>query len=338
MRVFLSFSFRDEDRDLVNVAEQLLASHSARLVSGRNLSGAIISDAIKQRLSHADAFLALFTRHELLADGTWTTHAWVGDEYAYVRSINKPALALVEDGVKVGGIAQGGEFITLDRRTLLPAVLALSEVLGRWREEFAQRQEAGRSARDRPSSSEGQPQKLVRPRASRGNTVKKLQEVPRAFINYRRENAQGRAGRLADNLRLFLGERNVFFDQDDIPPGVDFVAESLRAVANSRLLLAVIGKDWVTAKDDSGGHRLAKSDDLVRLELKTALEHNLPIIPVLIDGAPMPCEDQLPTELQAIARRNAVEVRDTRWTYDVRYVAEKLAEQLGVEPRFAREG
>ncbi len=59
---------------------------------------------------------------------------------------------------------------------------------------------------------------------------------------------------------------------------------------------------------------------------------------MLIDGAPMPREDQLPAELQALARRNAVEIRDTRWTYDVRYVTERLAEHLGVEPRFAREG
>ncbi|MDF0666891.1 MAG: toll/interleukin-1 receptor domain-containing protein [Nitrospira sp.] len=337
MRIFLSFSFREEDHDLVNVVERILASHGARIVSGQTLAGENISEAIKRCLQETDALVALFTRRDLLADGTWTTHAWVRDEYVYVRSINKPALALVEDGVEGGGATEGTEFITLDRKAPLPTLLALSEVLGRWRGEFSPRhQDVTPPARERLRSSQRQTSKTAKRKA--GLQSAKREQAPRIFVNYRRENAQGRGGRLADNLRLFLGDRNVFFDQDDIPPGVDFVAESLRAVADSCLLLAVIGKDWAFAKDDFGSHRLTNPADLVRRELETAIEHNLPIIPVLIDGAAMPREDQLPTELQGVARRNAMEIRDTRWTYDIRYVAEKLAEQLGVEPRFKREG
>jgi hypothetical protein len=141
MRIFLSFSFREKDRDQVNVVERLLSSHGARLVSGEALAGTVVTEAIKQRLLLADALVGLFTRRNRLADGTWTTHDWVRDEYIYVRSLNKPALALVEDGVKVGGVLQGQAFISLDRRTLLPGVLALSEVVGRWKEEFGQRQQ-----------------------------------------------------------------------------------------------------------------------------------------------------------------------------------------------------
>ena len=338
MRLFLSFSFRDEDRDLVNVVERLLASHSARIASSERLGGDNLVGEVKQRLLQSDALVALFTRRDLLVDGTWTTHQWAKDEYEYFCRHNKPALALVEDGVRVGGIARAEEIIHLDRRTLLPAPLALSEVLGRWRQEFAQRQGAPQAPLENPRSSGEQSQKRVRRKTTRRAAARKPKGVPRVFINYRRENAQGRAGRLADNLRLYLGEKNVFFDQDDITPGGEFVVESLHAVANSRILLTVIGRDWATVKDDFGSHRLAKPDDLVRLELTTALEHSLPIIPVLIDGAPIPREDQLPMELHTIIRRSAVEVRDTRWTYDIRYLAEKLAEQLAIEPRFVQEG
>ena len=73
------------------------------------------------------------------------------------------------------------------------------------------------------------------------------------FINYRREDLIGTAGRLHDRLAQAFGRRKLFMDVDNIPAGVDFVADLNSQVAACRVFLAVIGPNWLDAKDESGG-------------------------------------------------------------------------------------
>ena len=83
------------------------------------------------------------------------------------------------------------------------------------------------------------------------------------FINYRREDSIGTAGRLRDRLAEAFGEENLFMDVDNIPAGVDFVADLNNQVAACRVFLAVIGPNWLDAKDESGVRRLDNPDDFV---------------------------------------------------------------------------
>jgi hypothetical protein len=84
------------------------------------------------------------------------------------------------------------------------------------------------------------------------------------------------------------------------------------------MLIAIIGPKWATTCDDDGNRRLAAADDLVRLEIEAALNRNIRVIPVLVDGAEMPKPQQLPASLAALARRNGLRIRHESFRQDVR--------------------
>ncbi len=139
----------------------------------------------------------------------------------------------------------------------------------------------------------------------------------RIFINYRRDDAADLARRLYDTLVARFGENHVLMDIDAIEPGVDFEEAVNEAVGSWDVCIAVIGRQWLTTADAKGRRRLDNPDDFVRLELQAALERNVRVIPVLVQGVGMPGSDELPDQLKKLARRNAVEISTARWTDDV---------------------
>ena len=152
------------------------------------------------------------------------------------------------------------------------------------------------------------------------------------FISYRRQDSQSAAGRLADDIKEKITDVPVFRDVETIAPGVDFVDAINRALQSCGVLLAVIGPRWLTAADSAGQRRLDNPDDYTRLEIATALKRgDVRVIPVLVEGAQMPAPGDLPADLQPLARRNAVELSDNRWSYDVSRLAATVCEALGVE-------
>jgi hypothetical protein len=146
----------------------------------------------------------------------------------------------------------------------------------------------------------------------------------RIFINYRRADTSGHAGRLWDALVERFGDERVFIDIDTIRPGVDFAEVISEAVGRSDVVIALIGRQWLTSADSKGRRRLDDPDDFVRLELETALKRNARVIPTLVQGTEMPGPDELPDELRALARRNALELSDVRWRYDVQRMVKTL--------------
>lgn len=137
------------------------------------------------------------------------------------------------------------------------------------------------------------------------------------FISYRRGDSAGYTGRLADRLTKELGDELVFRDFDDILPGQDFPKAIQANLYNASILLVVIGKEWLTVLDDSGRRRLDNPNDFVRLEIETALERNVQMIPVLVKGAHMPETNELPESISALAYKQAIELTDSRWEEDV---------------------
>ena len=150
----------------------------------------------------------------------------------------------------------------------------------------------------------------------------------RIFINYRRDDSSGTAGRLNDRLVQEFGRKNLFMDVDNIPAGVDFVTYLNARVAACDVFLAVIGPNWLDAKDASGRRRLDDPDDYVGVEIAAALQRDIRVIPVLIDGASVPKSDELPQALKPVTRRHAVEVRNAHFGRDAEALAEKIREAL----------
>jgi formylglycine-generating enzyme required for sulfatase activity len=74
-------------------------------------------------------------------------------------------------------------------------------------------------------------------------------------------------------------------------------------------MLVVIGHQWVSITDAQGQRRLDNPSDFVRIEVEAALARTIPVIPVLVQNAPMPQERELPTSLAPLAYRNGMPVR-----------------------------
>jgi tetratricopeptide (TPR) repeat protein len=139
----------------------------------------------------------------------------------------------------------------------------------------------------------------------------------RLFISYRRSDAQSYGRAVYEVLTDILPSENVFFDQETIPPGVNFADFLQKWVGECDILLALIGPGWIDAMTEIGSRRLDNSDDLVRLELRKALERGIPLIPVLLDGASMPDVSKLPGDLAGLIWQNAVSIRARSITEDM---------------------
>ena len=157
------------------------------------------------------------------------------------------------------------------------------------------------------------------------------ESTSKIFVSYRREDARGDAGRLTDKLKSHFGEKQIFRDVEAIEAGVDFVEAINNAVGSCAALLAIIGPSWLKIADEAGVRRLDDPHDFVRLEIDAALKRSIRVIPVLVGGAAMPKSGELPAELESFARRQAHELSDSRWEYDVQHLIETL-EKLGVKP------
>ncbi len=149
------------------------------------------------------------------------------------------------------------------------------------------------------------------------------------FISYRRNDSEGEAGRLFDDLVEEFGEGSVFMDVTTIEAGRDFRKVIDESVATCGVLLAIIGKAWLDAKDDAGNRRLDDNMDFVRLETASALRRDIPVIPIIVRGAAMPRPDQLPPDLKDLAYRNCIELTHARWTSDIQLLLATLRRQLG---------
>jgi hypothetical protein len=152
--------------------------------------------------------------------------------------------------------------------------------------------------------------------------------MPGIFINYRRDDAPGVAGRLYDYLSKRFSHRQLFIDVDYIKPGLDFVKQLDAQVSQCDAMLALIGPDWLKAEDERGRRRLHGDKDYVRIELASALKRDIPVIPVLVQGAVMPAEDELPDDIKSLTLRHALELRHTRFASDADAIASALKTAL----------
>jgi hypothetical protein len=136
------------------------------------------------------------------------------------------------------------------------------------------------------------------------------------FLSYRRSDTAGHVGRLHDHLAARFGADRVFMDVGDIVAGEDFTQALERELARADVVVVAIGDGWLTASQD-GRRRLDDPHDHHRREIETAIAQGKRLVPVLVEGARMPAEVDLPLPLRPLARCQAVELRDSRWADDV---------------------
>jgi hypothetical protein len=156
---------------------------------------------------------------------------------------------------------------------------------------------------------------------------------PRVFISYRREDSEGHAGRLYDALTARFGAEQVFMDVDAIPLGVDFAQVIEKAVGSCDVLIAVIGREWLSIEGSDGHRRLDNPDDFVRLEIRAALSRDVRVIPTLVHGAQMPGADKLPEDISGLVRRNGIQLRGDSWGAGITHLINAIENVPGSHPR-----
>jgi hypothetical protein len=158
----------------------------------------------------------------------------------------------------------------------------------------------------------------------------------RIFISYRRAESAYPTGWLYERLASHFGREDIIRDIDSIEPGDDFVDVIGRAVASCDVMLVVIGIRWTSIEDVDGRRRLDIPDDFVRREIEAALERDIRVIPILVDGATMPRNEQLPPSLVKLSRRQALELSPQRFQYDtdrlLRVLDKTVSEEMEKRP------
>jgi hypothetical protein len=151
------------------------------------------------------------------------------------------------------------------------------------------------------------------------------------FVSYRRHDTAHVAGRLSDHLARRFGAGQIFMDVASIRPGSDFPDTVAEALERSAVLLALIGKDWVSSMNATGGRRLDDPDDWVVHEIRIALERGIRVIPVLADGAALPQAADLPEVLTPLLRRQAVRVDHETFGADVEALINAVSPGRGTD-------
>ena len=161
-------------------------------------------------------------------------------------------------------------------------------------------------------------------------------EMGAVFLSYRRGDSEGQARALSLELVKFLGKDSVFMDVDSIGLGRDFREVLQQSLGSCDVMVALIGPGWLDAVDGSGRRRLENTTDYVRQEIAGALKRNIPVIPVLVQGAQMPAPERLPEDIQDLAYRNGFELSHSTWESDVREMVNRLGLDVPKELRRSR--
>ncbi len=141
--------------------------------------------------------------------------------------------------------------------------------------------------------------------------------MPKIFISYRRTDSTDISRRLYDKLAQRVGKHNVFRDVDTLIKGENFRAGIERFLIHSDVMLVLIGHQWLDVRDERTHlRRLDDPEDPVRLEVDMGLRQVKTVIPVLVNGAPIPDEESLPRRLSQLTFQNAVCIRDETFNED----------------------
>jgi hypothetical protein len=149
---------------------------------------------------------------------------------------------------------------------------------------------------------------------------------PRVFISYRRSDASLAGRQLSGALKDRFGDDNVFFDVEDLDLGTQWQTEITRRIRDADAVIAVIGPRWVSLADERGRRLVLDSgdEDVLRIEIETALRDGTLLVPVLVEDASMPIRETLPRPFRPLTDLEAATLRNAYWDQDVKNLVEDL--------------
>jgi len=145
------------------------------------------------------------------------------------------------------------------------------------------------------------------------------------FINYRRDDSASHALNIAQSLENKFGKSNIFIDIDRLRAGQEFETVLENKLRQCKVMLAIIGPNWVDARD-GGSRRIDNPEDWVRLEIERALARKIPVIPVLVAGATLPSKSDLPPSLQPLLKHQGATLTTNGFRYEMAGLARDVAD------------
>jgi hypothetical protein len=155
--------------------------------------------------------------------------------------------------------------------------------------------------------------------------------MPTIVLSYRRNDTRWITAHICEHLETHFGSGNVFMDIDRIPIGHDFREHIRRTLESCDILIAIIGPHWLET-DAAGKSRLENKSDWVRLEIGTALERDIPVVPLLIDNASMPKTEELPGDLHGLEFRQAATFNSSDFKSQIQKLINSLDRLIAVVP------
>ncbi len=162
--------------------------------------------------------------------------------------------------------------------------------------------------------------------------------VGKIFVNYRRSQSLQEAQHLATILGSDFGAKRVFIDVRSIDGFSDWFEILRQQVEGTGALIVLIGKDWLAALDKQEYSGRETTKDFVRFEITEALKRNIPVLPVLLDGATLPNERELPIEICGLLRRQAMGLRGAHFPEDAAAISDKLRSILAEMQQYRKIG
>src|SRR5262249_46034276 len=152
--------------------------------------------------------------------------------------------------------------------------------------------------------------------------------MARIFINYRVRDQAGYAALLDRVLTERFGPETVFRDFRSVRPGDDFVQEIFSSLRSSTALLAVIGPGWVAGARSVEHDAEGRYHDWVHREIAEAFALGVRVIPVLVEDADLPREGDLPPDIAALSRCQAVRIRHSNIEDDLERIVDAVGHLL----------
>jgi hypothetical protein len=236
--------------------------------------------------------------------------SWVNSAFDWVDNIHLPSRPLPEIDINLSPNMSLIVLVVVLATALALTLKMLSDLLGKMNFSFSGFFDAiikifagmgvGRFIDELLGRHGKMPKRYPKRRRLKANSI---------FISYRRKDSADSAGRMYERLAYHYGKTAVFLDNPSIPKGVDFDEFLEGAVRNCKVLLCVIGGQWLEADPVTGKSRLENEGDFVRLEIETALQNHIPIIPLAVHGADFPTADKLPDSLKRFPYKNGLKIR-----------------------------
>lgn len=132
MKIFVGYGYQERDQWIEDLVFPIIEAFGSEVISGKEVHGRIISEAIRNEIQKSDALIAFLTRRERTDDGG-NTHRWVSDELATALAFKLRVLEVREVGVTgQGGMAGDRQRIEYDKKNRDRCLVELVKAIGQW--------------------------------------------------------------------------------------------------------------------------------------------------------------------------------------------------------------